>query len=381
MSRDLVRTLQPEELNGFLSRTRKGDPLAHFEHRLADDLRDILQRAGEFVPAQGGAVLLDDPRAKRGIFASNEHGKLTVIACFGTIEPFELGSRFAVNEGFAGTVYTTGDASLAADVLGVPIVIGESTCGVLLLRGAKDGDATSDDDGALRAFTERHLTLLRVFGDYISSTVQNALDAHKARELLRRDSLTGLYNDRYLYPRLEEEIVRAEGEGSPLALLFIDLDDFKKVNDRFGHLAGSRTLREVALVLRRARSRPARSLCVTAVTSSWCFCPAPMRARLAVSPKRCASRSKARRSCSAARPPVCPRTRRSRSSPNLPTRYDRRRKFTSRARSAWPRITSTSTRSARSSAGRTRFLFLADSAMYVAKTTGKNQVRLANPEL
>jgi diguanylate cyclase (GGDEF)-like protein len=240
---DIVQTLQPEELNGFLSRTRKGDPLVHFEHRLADDLRDILRRAGQFVPAHGGAVLLDDPRAKRGIFAGNEHGKLTVIACFGCVEPFALGARFDIGEGFAGGVYTSGDASLAADLLGVPIVIGESTCGVLLLRDAADGTTS---------FTERHLTLLRVFGDYISSTVQNALDAHKARELLRRDSLTGLYNDRYLYPRLEEEIVRAESEGSPLALLFIDLDDFKKVNDRFGHLAGSRTLREVALVFRRA---------------------------------------------------------------------------------------------------------------------------------
>ena len=58
---DIVQTLQPEELNGFLSRTRKGDPLAHFEHRLADDLRDILQRSGPLAPAHGGAVLLESP--------------------------------------------------------------------------------------------------------------------------------------------------------------------------------------------------------------------------------------------------------------------------------------------------------------------------------
>jgi diguanylate cyclase (GGDEF)-like protein len=64
-----------------------------------------------------------------------------------------------------------------------------------------------------------------------------------------RDSLTGLLNHREFYRRLEEEIARADREGQDLAVLMIDLDDFKGVNDTCGHLRGDTVLRETARVL------------------------------------------------------------------------------------------------------------------------------------
>src|SRR6185369_874164 len=54
---------------------------------------------------------------------------------------------------------------------------------------------------------------------------------------------------RYFHTRLEEEIARADLEGTNLSLLFIDLDRFKEVNDRFGHLTGSWTLQKVGKLL------------------------------------------------------------------------------------------------------------------------------------
>jgi diguanylate cyclase (GGDEF)-like protein len=63
------------------------------------------------------------------------------------------------------------------------------------------------------------------------------------------DDLTGLANSRYFHTRLAEEITRADREGTELAMLFIDLDRFKAVNDIFGHLAGSWTLHKVARLL------------------------------------------------------------------------------------------------------------------------------------
>jgi diguanylate cyclase (GGDEF)-like protein len=69
------------------------------------------------------------------------------------------------------------------------------------------------------------------------------------------DALTGLANRRLLLMRIDEEIARAQRSGSPLALLMIDLDHFKRVNDRHGHLAGDAVLAAAGMAL-RALKRP-----------------------------------------------------------------------------------------------------------------------------
>ena len=65
------------------------------------------------------------------------------------------------------------------------------------------------------------------------------------------DELTGLWNRRHFERRLDEEIHRAQRYGAPLALLVIDVDRFKRVNDRFGHRAGDRVLQAIAETVRR----------------------------------------------------------------------------------------------------------------------------------
>lgn len=65
------------------------------------------------------------------------------------------------------------------------------------------------------------------------------------------DSLTGLYNQRHFYDRLNEEIARAERQNHNLALILLDLDDFKHYNDNFGHLAGDDLLQRVGAVINR----------------------------------------------------------------------------------------------------------------------------------
>jgi diguanylate cyclase (GGDEF)-like protein len=65
------------------------------------------------------------------------------------------------------------------------------------------------------------------------------------------DGLTGLYNHRYFQDRLEEELERSQRYGQPVALLMIDLDDFKRYNDANGHIAGDVLLADVAKMLRR----------------------------------------------------------------------------------------------------------------------------------
>ena len=66
------------------------------------------------------------------------------------------------------------------------------------------------------------------------------------------DPLTGLFNRRHFLSRLEEEVQRARRQRSPLAVMMLDVDDFKQLNDRLGHPVGDAVLREVGDVLRRS---------------------------------------------------------------------------------------------------------------------------------
>ncbi len=86
------------------------------------------------------------------------------------------------------------------------------------------------------------LELARTMANEAAMALENARLYQDARELADRDQLTGFHNHRYLHQRLGEEIVRAQRARSPLAILMIDLDDFKLVNDTFGHLFGDRVL-------------------------------------------------------------------------------------------------------------------------------------------
>ncbi|MEO8212622.1 MAG: sensor domain-containing diguanylate cyclase, partial [Myxococcales bacterium] len=126
-----------------------------------------------------------------------------------------------------------------ASILAVPVIVRDSICGVLELTNRLSG----------APYTARDKELLRIFAAYMSSSIQNALDAIRNRTLARMDDLTGLYNSRYFHIRLADELARADRDGGELCILFIDLDQLKSVNDRFGHIAGSAVLRDVARVM------------------------------------------------------------------------------------------------------------------------------------
>jgi diguanylate cyclase (GGDEF)-like protein len=250
-----ILTLSPEEIARFFVRARRDQDTEHWDVRLDAALKEILERANDFVPSESGGILLDDPRAK---LAGAPAPRLTFIAAFGPGAQQFLGRRIPSDKGFAGRVYSTGrpaqtdhldaddpivefatDSAVIRSVVGVPIVVGESICGILQLANRRVGGP----------YSGRDKELLRIFAAYMSSSIQNALDALRARALARVDDLTGLANSRYFHTRLEEEIARADREGTDLAMVFIDLDRFKEVNDRFGHLAGSWTLQKVAQLL------------------------------------------------------------------------------------------------------------------------------------
>jgi diguanylate cyclase (GGDEF)-like protein len=111
------------------------------------------------------------------------------------------------------------------------------------------------------ALAERRLDLAEMMATEAAMALGNAQAYVTARALADRDPLTGFFNHRYLHERLAEEILRAQRSREPLAVLMLDLDDFKLVNDTLGHLFGDEILRWTAEQIRagiRANDIPTR---------------------------------------------------------------------------------------------------------------------------
>jgi len=121
------------------------------------------------------------------------------------------------------------------------------------LVGAAAGTLRAAGEGASTAETPVDAlarTLASAF-EVMGLALDNALRLEEAEALSVTDDLTRLYNSRFLTQALTREVKRARRSGRALALLFLDLDAFKRVNDKRGHLAGSRALVEVGQVLRQ----------------------------------------------------------------------------------------------------------------------------------
>ena len=98
--------------------------------------------------------------------------------------------------------------------------------------------------------------------------IENARRFREARQLADLDALTGLHNRRYFHETLAREVARAHRYNRQLALIIFDLDDFKAINDRIGHLAGDAVLAEAAERVRESSSAPPTSPAASAATSS-----------------------------------------------------------------------------------------------------------------
>jgi len=130
-----------------------------------------------------------------------------------------------------------GDASVRSEMV-VPLLSSGRAIGVLLVSHPAPG-----------AFGQRDLTLLQA----VAAQIAAAIDVADLHERLKRaantDALTGIHNYGYFYARLEEEVARAERHGHALAVAYFDIDELKKVNDTYGHLAGDAVLRTLGSVI------------------------------------------------------------------------------------------------------------------------------------
>jgi diguanylate cyclase (GGDEF)-like protein len=101
-------------------------------------------------------------------------------------------------------------------------------------------------------FSEEEVAILRAIGSDIGGALRSVRLISEARRLADRDPVTGLHNHRSVYQRLHSELERHERIGKPMAVLMMDLDNFKLFNDTYGHPAGDEVLKRVAMILRRS---------------------------------------------------------------------------------------------------------------------------------
>jgi diguanylate cyclase (GGDEF)-like protein len=104
----------------------------------------------------------------------------------------------------------------------------------------------------LSAFKVEEFDLLRTLSHLISAGLEKAALFKKTLELARVDELTGLLNYRVLIEKLEEEVRRKVRTGREFCFIMIDIDDFKRINDRYGHLEGSRLISQMGPLLNAA---------------------------------------------------------------------------------------------------------------------------------
>jgi diguanylate cyclase (GGDEF)-like protein len=201
----------------------------------------MIARASEWLPLPAWAVLVHDwsgrPRvvASRGVSAG-----LAAVAR-------RLGAR-VMRRGEDWLVPNVGDAlGEGPDVAAVALVLACRQQARAVLLGF-DG-AASTMPLTLTAATR---ALLRVALEPMALALDSAVRVQRAEALSVTDDLTQLYNSRFLTLALRRETKRSLRSKLPIALLFVDLDGFKEVNDTWGHLLGSRALVEAAGILRHA---------------------------------------------------------------------------------------------------------------------------------
>ena len=172
-----------------------------------------------------------------------------------------LRERFPFGEGITGWAVEHREPVLANQahldprvqfVPGTPVEPEALIVVPLVARGALKGTLNVYRIGEQASFTEEEFELAQRFGDAAALALDNAHIRDRLEREAQTDSLTGLYNHRYFHERLRRELTRASSEHGSVAVVMLDIDDFKKLNDVFGHAVGDEVLTRIGDSLRAA---------------------------------------------------------------------------------------------------------------------------------
>jgi diguanylate cyclase (GGDEF)-like protein len=209
-------------------------------------LQLIMTKVSELIEAENWSLLLVD--------------ELTGALRFEVVVGLDIESVRHISllpgQGIAGHVLQTGETLLIDDVktdsrfykaidqitgfqtksiVCIPLFIRTQVFGVLEVINVHDMDM----------FQKSYLPILKILADYAAIAIDNARHFTKIQQISRTDEYTGLPNARYMHEILPELLISCEKNNQPLAVVFIDIDNFKLVVDAYGHLQGSQILNEI----------------------------------------------------------------------------------------------------------------------------------------
>ncbi len=215
-------------------------------------LRAIMEKAADLIKAEGWSVLLLD----------NNRRELVFEAAAGTAGKKLVGMRLKIGQGVAGWVARYGKSLIVPDVtkdprfysgvdkktnfttksiLCVPMKSRDKIIGVVEVVN-KIGD---------EQFTQDDLEIFEGLVAHITIALENAAIYRKMEQASLIDDLTQLYNSRYCNQFLDKFFTSRRTKQGIVSLIFLDIDFFKLVDDNFGHLVGSETLRYIGERLKR----------------------------------------------------------------------------------------------------------------------------------
>ncbi len=208
-------------------------------------LSSILKSAMDIVQTPSGSIAL----------YNQEKNEMTIHAAMGFSEEFLSHKSWKVNKGGLTERILNNEYPLVIDDTGRkhffnnPVARDEGikslVAAPLIFHGKVVGILYVDDFRS-RRFEENTLRLLSILTSFAAMSIDNARLHEETFKLAITDGLTGLYNHRYFQEVLEDEIARSKRYNLYASLIFIDIDDFKKFNDKFGHQLGDKVLKEVA---------------------------------------------------------------------------------------------------------------------------------------
>jgi len=215
-------------------------------------LRIIMEKTADLIKAEGWSVLLLD----------HEQGELVFEAAAGEAGKKLLGLRLKIGQGVAGWVARYGQSLIVSDVtkdprfysgvdkktkfitksiLCVPMRSRDKIIGVVEVVNKIGGEPFTPDDLEIFENLVAHVTI----------ALQNAAMYRKMEEASLVDDLTQLFNVRFCNKYLDEYLDRRKTPKGSISLIFLDIDFFKLVDDNYGHLVGSETLRYVGERIKR----------------------------------------------------------------------------------------------------------------------------------